>query len=345
MSENDLDTMKALIERTREVQVITGWNRIIDRKAMSFFPEERKGIESNFFSEISDDVFPFFWRCKALNHFRYYSEYFQYLMQNSMVIESSSAWKLFRDVYNNPQQYPTSFQKLSWIPLLFCEFKLSEALYDSPLTFKNQIIHPSKPSIQQLDLNFIGIHCNESNLIECPQIVQAICSPQLVQRQQMLETIPNMSIEFTDGVYGLSYLCNNDEIIVFSSMYRAIMLPREKRMYMDGGFELRTRFDNLEGMCKMYGYIFGMIQRLVYKEYRKECPVWKKAENYMKMKFAKQREADRLKKQQMDENQLKVPRIEKRHIMRRDQTKQPLKDITNLTTLLDSLEISKVRNR
>ena len=331
----------------------TGWIPFQRRNFIptAFFVKETSEIESKFFSEISDDDFPFVWCNEGLMiHYYFIYEYLLHQLKNGTLIEKSPSLQLFQDISNHPEQYPSSFQKLSWIPVMFKEFNLSEALFDCPLLFNGQVIHSSKSSIQQLDLNCIGIHCNEVNLIQSPQIVQAISLPQIVQRQYIITNKDTISIRHSQ--YGFSYVCNDDELIVFSTHFSGSSgFLHQNTLFFYSGIEMMTRFDNLDGMCKFYSFIFGMIQRILYPKGWKECPMYKRVMDF------KERQ-DRLRRKRIMEKRNKQ-KIEKQHLMKRSQSKQvdatkftklfdvnltkdrkTLSDITNITSMINRLHVS-----
>ena len=117
---------------------------------------------------------------------------------------------LFR-ILQNPTEYSSSHHKLSWILMLMKEYNMREPLFNSPLTYNDQIIHPSSPSIQQDDAYFIGIHSTVLNLLNEEEFVKVVLfSPLLMQfenMQVMRSKISNISC---------SYICNEDELILFS---------------------------------------------------------------------------------------------------------------------------------
>ena len=330
-----MESMEALIKFTKEMTSRTRW---IPHQRRNFIPsafnKETGEIEAKFFSEISKDDFPFMWCNKErANDYYLVYEYLFHQLKKGTLIEKSPSLQLFQDISNHPERYPSSFQKLSWIPVMFREFNLSEALFDCPLLFNGQVIHSSNSSIQQLDLNCIGIHCNEANLIQSPQIVTAISLPQIVQRQYVITNKDNISKSHHLQI-GFSYVCNDNELIVFSTYFsdpKNMLLPNTLFFYC--GIEIMTRFDNLDDMCKFYSFIFGMIQRIIYPKGWKECPMYKRVMDFQKRE-------ERLRRKKIIEKRNKQ-KIEKQHLMKRTQPKQV--DVTNLTKLLDGLNLTKER--
>ena len=206
--------------------------------------------------------------------------------------------------------------------------------------FHNQIVHSSKPHIQQLDLRFIGIHCNESNIMQAPQLVQAICSPQLVQIEQLLLDIA--SKPFCNGHHSISYLCNDEEMVIFSTTY-SLMKGFVKTFVIPCGCEKKCRFDNLEDMCSVYSFILRLVIHFVHlpNDFRNVCKFYQTAKDFEKRQTEQalllKREAlrDKKMKERRETNKIEKPRLVEK--------KKPLSDITNITRVFSELKISKER--